>query len=144
MSIRIFYDGIKPVVKKRRNLLEFIEKVIREERKIPGDLYFIFTDDEYLLSVNKEFLGHNYYTDVITFGGNDGKKINGEIYLSIDTIKVNASRYRVKLEEEIARVMIHGILHLCGYEDKGKEERKIMKKLEDKYLEWFKHDVNDF
>lgn len=144
MSIRIFYDRVKPAVRKRRNIIKFIEKVILEEKKVPGDLNFIFADDEYILSVNKEFLKHNYYTDVIAFDDSDGRFINGEIYLSVDRIRVNAEKYKVKVEEETLRVLIHGVLHLCGNDDKNESDKKKMRKKEDWYIELFKKEFDGF
>lgn len=138
MSLRIFYDSVKPEIKKRRNLIKFINKVIREEGRIPGDLNFIFTDDDSLLEINKEFLGHNYFTDVITFGENSGNVLNGEVYLSIERIRENAEKYKINTVEEILRVIIHGVLHLCGYDDKSANEKRKMRRLENKYLKMFK------
>ena len=144
MSIRFFNDRVKTKVSKRRNLIKFIEKVIREEKKIPGDLNFIFTDDEYLLSVNKEFLKHNYYTDVIAFNDSQNAIISGEVYLSVERIRENAGKYKVKVKEETLRVIIHAILHLCGYDDKSKRDKKEMREAEDRYLQLFKKENNVF
>lgn len=144
MSIRFFYDNVKPAISSKRNLIKFIEKVIQEENKVPGDLNFIFTDDETLLLMNTEFLGHDYYTDVITFGEKDDKTVNGEVYLSVDRIKENAEIYNVKLEEETLRVLIHGVLHLCGYDDKSEYERRIMRDAEGKYIKLFMKEMYGF
>jgi probable rRNA maturation factor len=134
LSIRIFYDEVNYRLKAWRKMNKTIEKVIRENNRIPGDLSFIITKDETLLKINVEFLGHNYNTDVITFGSNDGITINGEIYISIDTVAKNSLSYNVNLNKEINRVMIHGVLHLLGNDDKTEKQKKKMRKLEDLWL----------
>jgi rRNA maturation RNase YbeY len=134
LKIRIFYDLSAYKLKSGKKILRLIKKVIRNENKIPGDLNFIFTTDKELIKLNKEFLKHNYFTDVIAFENNDGKIINGEVYLSIDTVKRNANNYKVSLKEEVIRVMIHGTLHLCGYKDKKKNVKDEMTEIENKWL----------
>ncbi len=134
MKLRIFYDESKYRLKSGKKILRLIEKVIRNENKVPGDLNFIFTTDKELIKINREFLKHNYFTDVIAFENNDKRIINGEIYLSIDTVKRNAYNYKISLRKEVIRVMIHGTLHLCGYKDKKKEEKEEMNKRENKWL----------
>ncbi len=126
MSIKIFYDEIKFRLRRSRDIRIFLQKVIRDEKKIPGDLNFIFTSDKKLLKINREFLKHEYFTDVIAFENNNGEEINGEIYISIETVKRNSRLYLVKMKDEVIRVMIHGTLHLCGYSDKTDRLRKIM------------------
>jgi rRNA maturation RNase YbeY len=134
LKLRIFYDESKYRLKSGKKILRLIEKVIRNENKVPGDLNFIFTTDKELIKINREFLKHNYFTDVIAFENNDKRIINGEIYLSIDTVKRNAYNYKISLRKEVIRVMIHGTLHLCGYKDKKKEEKEEMNKRENKWL----------
>jgi probable rRNA maturation factor len=134
---RIFYDEIKYRLKSSKKVLKLIERVIRSENKIPGDLNFIFTTDKEIIKINSEFLKHNYFTDVIAFEGNKKKIVNGEIYLSIDTVKNNANNYKISLREEIIRVMLHGTLHLCGYKDKNKKEKEKMNYLENRWLKKF-------
>jgi len=137
LKIRIYYDDTGYRLKDSRRSLEFMKKVIRGERKSPGDLSFILTNDKRLVEINKEFLKRNYYTDVIAFDYSVNNIVNGEIYISIDTVKRNALNYKVSLRNEVIRVMIHGILHLCGYKDKKNEERKIMRNREEKWLKLF-------
>ncbi len=126
MSIRIYYDQINYRIRKAREIRRFLEKVIRDENKSPGDLVFIITDDETVLTINREFLKHDYNTDVIAFDKSESGLVSGEIYISIDTVRRNAAEYKCRLHEEVIRVMIHGLLHLCGYRDGSVEERKRM------------------
>lgn len=126
MKIRIFYDHVKFRLKGSKQVLNIIEKVIRTEKLNPGDLIFIITGDNEIRKINKEFLNHNYNTDVIAFNYNEGSVLNGEVYISIETVKRNSVNYKVSFREEVIRVMIHGTLHLCGYDDKGDKEREIM------------------
>jgi rRNA maturation RNase YbeY len=97
-----------------------------EEGKTPGDLCFVFTNDKTILELNRRFLNHDYFTDVISFSGSYNNVISGEIYISIDTVKRNSEIYKVGISEEVLRVMIHGVLHLCGYRDDNEEIKKDM------------------
>ncbi len=134
MKIKIFYDEIDYRLKNSKECLKLIEKVIRSEKKLPGDLSFIITSDDKLIEINREFLDHDYFTDVIAFNNNDEEIVNGEIYISLDTVKKNAYNYKDSLRNELIRVMIHGILHLCGYTDNNLKEKEAMKFKEDKWL----------
>jgi probable rRNA maturation factor len=134
LKTRIFYDGIKFRLSNSKKILQLIEKVIRAYRKPSGKLSFIFMDDKSLIRINREFLKHNYFTDVIAFNYGDENSIDGEIYLSIETIKENALNYKVSLKEEVLRVMIHGTLHLCGFNDSTEEERNEMKAMEERWI----------
>jgi probable rRNA maturation factor len=136
LSIRIFYDQTNFRIKGHRKLVNLLNEVIRKEGKTPGDLSFIITNDENVRKINSEFLEHDYNTDVITFDYNSENIINGEVYISIDTVKENALNYKVSLKEEMHRVVLHGALHLIGYNDKTIEEKKIMRKMEDFWLKF--------
>lgn len=100
-----------------------------------GELNYIFCDDEKILSVNREFLQHDYYTDIITFDYTEGNVISGDLFISLDTVRTNAEQFGQEYERELYRVIIHGILHLCGINDKGPGEREIMEVAENRALE---------
>lgn len=134
MNIQIFYDNINFRVKNWRNVKKLIEKVISEEGKISGDLNFILTNDTILKEINVQFLKHNYYTDVVSFDYGEHNIIAGDIYISIDTVKINAKNYKVSYRLELVRVIIHGVLHLCGYEDKTAMEKDVMRRRENSWL----------
>jgi probable rRNA maturation factor len=138
LKINVFYDGIKYRLTSKKRIIDLMEKVIREEKMLLDDLNYVFTDDKSILSINKEFLKNNYYTDVIAFSYEENKRINGEIYISIGTVRKNAYNYKVSFNDEILRVMIHGTLHMCGYDDKTERERAIMRKKEDFWIEKYK------
>jgi len=99
-----------------------------------GDITFVFENDEEVYRVNLKYLDHGWYTDVISFDYNQGERINGDIIISVDRVKENAEKYGVRREEEMRRVMIHGVLHLIGYEDDTAAKKEAMRKKEDKYL----------
>ncbi len=134
MKINLFYDEVKYRLRNVRKLKELIIKVIRNENMVPGDLNFIITGDNNIREINKEFLKRDNFTDVIAFDYGTGNKVDGEVYISIDTVRINANNYKVSLNSELLRVIIHGTLHLCGYRDKEDEQKKVMRKMEEKWL----------
>ena len=111
-----------------------IKAIAAEESRKVGDITFVFCDDNYLLKINKEFLDHDTYTDIITFDYSVGNEMISEIYVSTTRVEENAKKYKQTFENEIHRVMIHGVLHLCGYNDKLAEEKQIMRDKENHYL----------
>jgi probable rRNA maturation factor len=121
----------------RRKLKAFIHNELSQQEGIfIVDLSYVFCSDDYLLDMNKRFLNHDYYTDIITFDMGEGStsKLTGEVYISVDRVQDNASRLEVTFNEELLRVIFHGVLHLCGYNDKTKSQEKEMRATEDKYL----------
>ena len=111
-----------------------IKTIAAEESREVGDITFVFCDDNYLLKINNEFLDHDTYTDIITFDYSIGNEIISEIYVSTDRVEENAKKHKQTFENEIHRVIIHGVLHLCGYNDKLAEEKQIMRDKENHYL----------
>ena len=118
---------------------DWISRIIESEGFDEGEINYIFCDDEYLLRVNKDFLNHDYYTDIITFDYVKGKTISGDIFVSLPRILDNASTLSQNFESEFNRVLAHGILHLCGYKDKTEEEKSQMRAKEDFYINQFKN-----
>jgi probable rRNA maturation factor len=116
----------------------WILTVIAAEKSVPGQLNIIFTCDEYLLNINREYLSHDYYTDVITFPAEKTGKTGGDVFISIDRIKENALLYKASFDEELRRVIVHGLLHLLGYSDSTATGKRKMTLLENKYLLLYK------
>jgi len=138
LNIRIFYDNVNFRLRERGKIKKLIDKVIRAEGKYSDDLIFIFTEDETIKKINKEFLNHNYYTDVISFDYSEGKILKGEVYIGIETVRNNANNYKISLFIEVLRVMIHGTLHLCGYRDNTNDLKDGMRIEEDKWIRTFR------
>lgn len=130
--IQFFYENLPDSV--NTDYKKWLQDIILAENKKLGDINYIFCDDEYLLKVNQDYLQHDYYTDIITFDYVKGKTISGEIFVSLQRISDNASTLSKDYEEELRRVLAHGILHLSGYKDKTEEEEKLMRNKEDHYL----------
>lgn len=112
----------------------WLQKVIRKEGRVPGDISYIFCDDEYMLTQNQAFLNHDTYTDIITFDDCFGDVVAGSILISLDRVKENADKFGKTFENELLRVVVHGTLHLCGYKDKTDDEAKVMRQKEDESL----------
>ena len=131
--IQFFFENIDKITIDS-TLAVWLEDTILTEGKKPGDINYIFCDDEYLLQVNKEYLQHDYYTDIITFDYVKGKTISGDIFVSLPRIFDNAETLSKDFDSEFFRVLAHGILHLCGYKDKTDEEISELRNKEDYYL----------
>ncbi|MFC2494246.1 MAG: rRNA maturation RNase YbeY [Prevotella sp.] len=128
-------DGVKMPKIKRKGTTAWIKAVAQTYGKKVGEVGYMFVNDEKILEINNEYLGHDYYTDVITFDYDEDDVVNGDIVISLDTVRTNAELFDKAYEDELYRVIIHGILHLCGLNDKGPGEREIMEKAENKALE---------
>jgi rRNA maturation RNase YbeY len=140
LNIRIFYDDVNFRFRGWRKAVKLFCKVVGSENKIPGYLNFIVTNDAAIKKINVEFLQHNYFTDVIAFDYGSKNVISGEIYLSIDTVRSNSLNYKVSLNNEVLRVMIHGLLHLCGYTDNTEAKRNRMREMEDFWIKEFQNE----
>ena len=127
-------EDVKVPTIKKRETTRWIKKVAATYGRKVGEIGYMFVNDEKILEVNNEYLGHDYYTDVITFDYCEGDILNGDIVISLDTVRTNAEKFGKTYEEELYRVIIHGILHLCGINDKGPGEREIMEENENKAL----------
>ncbi len=119
------------------SVVKWITKIINKYSRTTGDINYLFCDDSYILEVNKRFLNHNYFTDIITFDYCNANVISGDLIISIDTVKTNSLLYNTTFTEELLRVIIHGILHLIGFNDHSDDEKKQMRELENKALNLF-------
>ncbi len=138
MPIQFFFIDVKITLSERRRLKTFIERMFRNEGIQINSLVIIFCSDEYLLGVNRRFLKHDYYTDIITFNLADKEKlVEGEIYISTDRIRENALINKVALQNELHRIIFHGVLHLCGFKDKKSDEKTLMTIEENMYLKMY-------
>ena len=127
-------EGVRMPKIKKRDTSAWIKAVAASYGRKVGEIGYLFVDDEKILEVNREYLGHDYYTDVITFDYDEDDTVSGDIVISLDTVRSNAQLFGKTYEEELYRVIIHGILHLCGINDKGPGEREIMEAAENKAL----------
>jgi probable rRNA maturation factor len=122
-------------IPKREEVKKWLIKIAKSEKRKCGRLSYFFCTDKYLHALNKQFLGHDTYTDIITFDYSNGDEISGEIFISIDRVKENSKKYEQAFNNELMRIMIHGVLHLCGYGDKTPEQKKKTRQKENKSLE---------
>ncbi|WP_025744053.1 rRNA maturation RNase YbeY [Aquimarina pacifica] len=134
--INFYYEsGVEAI--EEDAIVQWIEVVLVSENKSLGELSFILCDDTYLLGINQKFLNHDTYTDIISFDNTIGNCIGGDIFISEERVRENAATYKVEFEEELRRVLIHGVLHFCGYKDKTDEEKEEMRSKENEKLELF-------
>ncbi len=136
MPVRFFSESIHFNLKNKRAVTAWIKQVIECNDRKPGHINIIFCDDNYLLQINQKFLRHNTFTDVVTFQYHEQKSepVTGDIFISIDRVRENAEELQKVFDNELHRVIIHGILHLCDYKDKSPAQKKKMKEAEDRYL----------
>ncbi|MFA6767480.1 MAG: rRNA maturation RNase YbeY [Parabacteroides sp.] len=134
MAITFYAEDIELPKIDQQKITEWIKTVAQSYGKRTGEISYIFCSDEKIIDVNRQYLKHDYYTDIITFDYTNGSKISGDIFISLDTVKSNSEIFQTPYEQELLRTIIHGILHLCGINDKGPGEREIMEKNEDKAL----------
>lgn len=116
---------------------EWMLQVISSEKKEAGDLNFIFCDDEYLLEINRKYLNHDTYTDIISFDNSVGRILSGDVFISVERVRENAIDYKTEFDDELRRVLVHGLLHFCGYKDKTDFQVKLMREKEDEKLKMF-------
>lgn len=137
MKVRFNYNKAGFRIRRALQHRRWLCRVLLEEGFSEGLIDIVFTDDTDILNINRQFLKHNYFTDVITFDYSEGRRLSGEIYLSVDSVKSNADIFSVPAAVEIRRVMVHGILHLCGYKDSNDKEVVRIRRKEDQYLKLF-------
>lgn len=133
-KVYFFYQGVKSGLQSRTKLKKFIELIFKKEGRPLLSINYIFCTDKALLEINKQFLKHDFYTDIITFDLSESDEIAAEIYISVDRVRDNASLLGVSFKSELHRVIFHGALHLCGYGDKTKGQKAEMRVKEDYYL----------
>lgn len=133
--INFYEEDIKSHLRNRRVIKQWIKDIISSYNYSTGNISYIFCSDDYLLNINRKYLSHDYYTDVITFDYDENNIVSGDIFISVDTVKSNSEQYSVSYNCELYRVIIHGVLHLCGLKDKTPEDAKIMREAEEKSLQ---------
>ncbi len=132
--IQFYYEGVDNQLISEKLIFKWIKLLIKKHNFKLGDINYIFCDDEYILKINKEFLNHDYYTDIITFDYVNNQIINGDIFISVTTVNSNSIQYSTTFQEELNRVISHGILHLIGFKDKTDNEQELMTKMENEAL----------
>jgi len=137
-SIQFFKADVAFRFQGKSKISDWIKKVVKREGGSLICLNIVFCSDDYLLNINRDYLKHDYFTDIITFDYSEGKKLSGEIYISVDRVRENAKSLNLHFEIELKRVIIHGVLHLLGYKDKTEFQKKTIRKKEDECLALFK------
>jgi rRNA maturation RNase YbeY len=138
----LFFSETKFKILHKQSIKNWLSDVAKQENRKIGDINIVFYNDEQLLKLNKQYLNHDTLTDIITFDYSEEKTLHGDIFISIERVKENAQKYNCAFEEELKRVMAHGVLHLCGYKDKNKEEITLMKQKEEEALILFNSQYN--
>jgi probable rRNA maturation factor len=135
-SQKVYFHSLQALsfFKGRKGLKWFIESIFKKEKKKLRELRYVFCSDPYLLKINKKYLRHNYYTDIISFDLSESDYTTGEVYISIDRLKENAKNFNSSYSNELIRLLFHGALHLCGYKDKALRDKKLMNEKEDYYI----------
>jgi len=131
MAIVFIAEGVKRPKLNYKNVGFWVKQIVLSYGCIPGDLTYVLCNDTYLLDINYRFLNHDYFTDIVTFDYCRDKTISGDFFISIDRVNENSKLYNVAFEDELLRVIVHGLLHLFGFKDKSKDEKKLMRELED-------------
>lgn len=134
MAVSFYNEGSEMPSINKTDIRNWVKQVAELHGKRVGAIAYIFCDDEKILEVNRQYLQHDYYTDIITFDYTEGNKISGDLFISLDTVRSNAELFGKSYHEELHRVIIHGILHLCGINDKGPGERELMEEAENAAL----------
>ncbi len=134
MAINFNFDETSKLTFPKNTIKSWIKSVIQSNNYKVGSISYIFCTDDYILRVNKEYLNHDYFTDIITFNYNEDKTLSGDLFISVDTVKTNAQEYGVTFDKELYRVMIHGVLHLIGFDDISDELQQEMTQKEDEAL----------
>ncbi len=133
MAILLYHEVDVPGLPEKF-FISFLNDILFEEKRVTGDISYIFVNDDKILELNKQYLSHDYYTDVIAFDYSEEDIIQGDIFISIPTVQFNANKFSCPFTHELSRVMIHGLLHLIGYTDNSPEEKSVMRRKEDYYL----------
>lgn len=132
--IKFVEEGVKSKLRNRRIIKSWIDNIVKSYGLKLGNLCYIFCNDDYILDVNRQYLQHDYYTDIITFDYCEDGIVSGDMFISVDTVLSNSQLFNSKYNTELNRVVIHGVLHLCGIKDKSDEDAKIMREAEDRAL----------
>jgi probable rRNA maturation factor len=138
LAINFFIEDIDFKIKDKKIIRDWIKCVAKLEGKRIGDINYIFGSDEYVKEINVNYLKHDYYTDIVTFNYNESDCLNSDVYISIDRVKDNAKSFASSFDDEFYRVVIHGILHLLGYQDKDFNDQKVMRKKEEECINFLK------
>jgi len=137
MPVYFHNEGVSLIFKNKKAVSSWLSSVIKSFKKDVGTLNFIFCTDEYLLTINKSYLSHNHYTDIITFDYCEENKVSGDLFISIERVKEYSLKNNIEFNNEIHRVIVHGVLHLCGLNDKTEREKEKMRAQENKFLALF-------